>query len=305
MSMKLLLSEVKVMTGRNQEALDQLYATRSWLLQQETIDNTTYSTRFWLLQVGSHIVNAAVRLRNWKTAVNELRRLLCDVKADIASGSDTYSAADILNLKRSQAVIMLRLSRVLLQIGAVKDSSAYYERASQLCTAEPAIAQDCNVDSHLLLNQGLILMCTNQPQQYSQALDVFTTVMDAERGRAAKSDENIVELSGIALQTSSSPTVFCLFTNNEESVLASAVNNAAICALYIKQISRAISSFETLIVEDPGRNMTDPVIFNLCTLYDLSFAPDTSTTKKKVLQKVASRFGVDDPVLHWRSFRLT
>jgi hypothetical protein len=153
-------------------------------------------------------------------------------------------------------------------------------------------------------------MCSGQAQQYSQALDIFTTVMDAERGRVAGSssgkDVEAVELSGISLSPSSSfAPVFCLFTDSDESVLASAVNNAAICALYIKRIAQAIGALETLVVEDPARNMTDPVIFNLCTLYDLSFAPDTSTTKKKVLQKVATRFGVDDPVLHWRSFRLT
>jgi hypothetical protein len=112
-SMKLLILEVKVMTGRNQEALDQLYLIRS-LLRKET--DTHGSTRFWLLQVGSHIVNAAVRLRNWKTAVNELRRLLCDVKTEIASGSEVFSTADVLSLKRSQVVIMLRLSRILLQV---------------------------------------------------------------------------------------------------------------------------------------------------------------------------------------------
>jgi hypothetical protein len=116
-SMKLLISEVKVMTGRNQEALDQLYVTRSSLQAEVTgTHSSAYSTRFWLLQVGSHIVNAAVRLRNWKTAVNELRRLLCDVKAEIVSGNEAFSVTDVLSLKRSQVIIMLRLSRVLLQV---------------------------------------------------------------------------------------------------------------------------------------------------------------------------------------------
>jgi hypothetical protein len=128
--------------------------------------------------------------------------------------------------------------------------------------------------------------------------------MDSERGRKVKNTD-AVDLNSIAVGTSASSLVFSLLSSsNEESVLAAAVNNAAICALYIKQISQAINTLETLIVEDPTRHMTDPVIFNLCTLYDLSFAPDTSTAKKKVLQKVAARFGVDDPVLHWRSFRL-
>jgi hypothetical protein len=86
--------------------------------------------------------------------------------------------------------------------------------------------------------------------------------------------------------------------------LAAAVNNLSICCLYVKQIRTAIYRLELLIMENPARFLSDPVVFNLCTLYDLSYAPDASVMKKKVLQRVASEYGVDDPILHWRSFRL-
>jgi hypothetical protein len=86
--------------------------------------------------------------------------------------------------------------------------------------------------------------------------------------------------------------------------LAVAVNNLAICSLYVKQIRQAITRLEQLILQDPARYLIDPVVFNLCTLYDLSYAPETSATKKKLLQKVASEYHMDDPILHWRSFRL-
>ena len=127
--------------------------------------------------------------------------------------------------------------------------------------------------------------------------------MDVERSNRRPDMDSTLALS--APSEDSGEMVFSLFSAADESVLAAAVNNAAICALYVKQISRAISLFEALVVENPAVHMTDPVIFNLCTLYDLSFAPDVSTNKKKVLQRVAARFGVEDPVLHWRSFRLT
>ncbi len=127
--------------------------------------------------------------------------------------------------------------------------------------------------------------------------------MDVERSSRRPDMDSTLALS--APSDGSGEMVFSLFSAKDDSVLAAAVNNAAICALYVKQISRAISLFEALVVESPAVHMTDPVIFNLCTLYDLSFAPDVSTNKKKVLQRVAARFGVEDPVLHWRSFRLT
>lgn len=89
------------------------------------------------------------------------------------------------------------------------------------------------------------------------------------------------------------------------SNLAVAVNNLSICALCVKQIRTAISRLEQLVLLDPARHLTDPVVFNLCTLYDLSYAPEASATKKKVIQRVASEYHVDDPILHWRSFRLS
>ena len=57
-----------------------------------------------------------------------------------------------------------------------------------------------------------------------------------------------------------------------------------------------------LILEDPLKFMIDPVVFNLCTLYDLSFAPEMSMIKKKVLQKVSTMVHIED--INWRSFRI-
>jgi hypothetical protein len=69
-------------------------------------------------------------------------------------------------------------------------------------------------------------------------------------------------------------------------------------------VNQAVLKLENHILNDPTNNMKDPIVFNLCSLYDLSFSPDVSTNKKKVLQKVAGKFFVDDPLLHWKSFRL-
>ena len=95
-----------------------------------------------------------------------------------------------------------------------------------------------------------------------------------------------------------------LSIGKEECPRAAALNNMAVCALHLKKNLLAISKMEQLITDDPVRFMTDAVVFNLCTMYDLSFAPDISTSKKKALQKLAMRYGINDPVLHWRSFRL-
>lgn len=91
----------------------------------------------------------------------------------------------------------------------------------------------------------------------------------------------------------------------EESFLSMAVNNYAICAIYLRRVHEAVSQLELLIQQDPARHLSDPIVFNLCTLYDLTCAPDLSTNKKKVLTRLASIYNIDDPLLHSKSFRLT
>lgn len=88
----------------------------------------------------------------------------------------------------------------------------------------------------------------------------------------------------------------------EESTLAAAVNNYAICSLYLRRIHEAVAKMEDLIQDDPTQNLIDPIVFNLCTMYDLSCAPDISVEKKKALQEVANHYHIED--LHWKSFRL-
>jgi hypothetical protein len=160
--------------------------------------------------------------------------------------------------------------------------------------------------------------------QFEQALDLFGTVIDSE-GSASARDAGRTEaaaLAGLSNLHLSAPAsggtadraiaaALSLqsgdagdFFSPEGGNLAVAVNNLAICSLYVKQIRQAITRLEQLILQDPARYMIDPVVFNLCTLYDLSYAPETSATKKKLLQRVASEYHMDDPILHWRSFRL-
>jgi hypothetical protein len=88
----------------------------------------------------------------------------------------------------------------------------------------------------------------------------------------------------------------------EDSNLAAATNNFALCSLYLRRIHEAVLKIEELIQDDPSQNLIDPIVFNLCTMYDLSCAPDVSIEKKKALQEIARHYHIED--LHWKSFRL-
>lgn len=151
-------------------------------------------------------------------------------------------------------------------------------------------------------------------------MDLFATIIDTEGGMSAEGGAASLLATSLTSQqlqsvgagsceaaVVSALSVYDLHLRSQAdgSNLAVAVNNLSICALYVKEIRTAIARLEQLVLLDPARHLTDPVVFNLCTLYDLSYAPDASVTKKKVMQRVASEYHVDDPILHWRSFRLS
>lgn len=93
--------------------------------------------------------------------------------------------------------------------------------------------------------------------------------------------------------------------NTNESFFATAVNNFAIVSLHLKCIKEAVRYLEDLIKENPTLYLIDPIIFNLCTMYDLICAPAISTQKKKAIQIIANYYDIEDPILHWRCFRLS
>ncbi|KAL4235736.1 Trafficking protein particle complex subunit 12 [Mactra antiquata] len=49
----------------------------------------------------------------------------------------------------------------------------------------------------------------------------------------------------------------------------SAVNNMAVCCLYLGQLNDALKSLEALVHENPDKNLHEGILFNLCTLYEL------------------------------------
>lgn len=96
----------------------------------------------------------------------------------------------------------------------------------------------------------------------------------------------------------------CYANNANESILATAINNYAICSLHLKNIKEAVSVLEDLIKDNPTIYLIDPIVFNLCTMYDLIYASDISVQRKKTIQIIATYYDIEDPMLHWRCYRL-
>jgi tetratricopeptide (TPR) repeat protein len=71
-----------------------------------------------------------------------------------------------------------------------------------------------------------------------------------------------------------------------------AANNRAVCYLYSRNLTQAISSLEEFIRRDPQKTLDETLVFNLSTLYDLE--SENSGNKKKVIMMMINRFVGDD-----------
>jgi hypothetical protein len=244
----------------------------------------------------------------------------------------------------AKVVILCRISRTLIQIGALKSAGDYLDKAT-------TVFEKCQLDSdprravletHIEITKGLLCFSNDQVcfflclssisnlsrmLQFVDACDLFKSVIDSaintrasnfgsmssatgsfllgeDRDSEATEDEGQMKDASYVMSPDFSILAHrCAgVVEMEDSLLPIAVNNFAVCSLHLRKIKGAVSKMEELVQDDPPRHMIDPVIFNLCTMYDLSFGPNVSTEKKKTLQQIAEKYNIDD--LHWRSFRL-
>ena len=165
------------------------------------------------------------------------------------------------------------------------------------------------LENHFLLIEALLNFVENNIEE---AAALFLTVANSNYTKM-DSDEFSGKLEALKLSNGPSTTpsstsmkqmAIGLLKSESEDLFVSALNNFSIASLYLKKINVAITKLESLIYDNPALSLVDPVVFNVCTLYDLSYAPDISASKKRVLQRVATLYHIEDPILHWRSFRL-
>lgn len=300
LSLKLLVAEVKALMGRYEESMESIYCIQEMLRKhgESPSHHRILHSDFWYWRTRCAVVNAATRQRQWRIALSELFAMYNDI---------TILTGDPVSHHRPRFILLCRIFRAFLQIGDVSTARDIYEQLSKEGT-EVGEKLDSDLVDQIDLVHGLLLFSA---EQYSEAMKAFSGLIDRDTQKTKT--ESVSAFSFFDAPRSTEPDAVapegewsflsCLYVI-EESVLPVAVNNFAICALNLKQIKVAVARFEALVQEDPARYLNDAIVFNLCTLYDLTCAPDLGTNKKKVLSNIAGLFHVSDSV-NWKSFRLS
>ena len=299
-AMQLLMAEVLSLTGRGDEALTQLHLLKKWL----SSTSLNVNAPFWSWKSSGAIVNGCIRQRLWRNAISELTNMLDEVyKARSAASSQTnWNEKERAGVIKAEVILFCRLSRIMLQMGSIKSAVTYCERAQKALTSSGGLLDADETADHVELARGLTLFAQDR---FEPAISIFGAILSRDHGRQTSDTFDVLSAKSLQAESSTNPLIpFLAGIELEETLLSVAANNFAVAALHLRKMSTSVSKLESLICDDPVRYLTDPIVFNLCTLYELSCSLEVSTSKKKILQATAMNNRVEDPILNYRSLRL-
>jgi hypothetical protein len=119
LALQLLLIEARAMTGRGEEALQQLYALRKWLCDDLSEVNILENEEilWWKWRIQWSIINTLSKQRQWRQALFELQTILRDVQWKRSQLESPFVTSHcLMSLLSSEIIILCRLSRALLQV---------------------------------------------------------------------------------------------------------------------------------------------------------------------------------------------
>eukprot|EP00752_Nemacystus_decipiens_P007280 g6516.t1 len=242
----------------------------------------------WRRRVMLSLVNTFVGRGNWRLALallEDLGREQCSIGALAATRGAAESplpAAVVATEDALRVEALSRIGRVFLQFGSLQDAEVYFRRAEEAAAVEGAREDNPRV----LVNRGLLNFSKNE----------FVAAQENFRNAAALAAEE---------EPPDDTDDGWLWATLDQGagILDSALNNLSLAMVYSCDVMRGVETLEGLIRKDPRLYMLDVVIFNLCTLYDLSFDAVASARKKRTLQAVAQRFRLED--IDTASFRMS
>jgi len=287
------------------EILDDLYTLRSTLCNKSD-----------LFQLDVVLSNLLMQKEEWRLSLLTLDKMLeycqdavvawMEKIQTIEKNSVQSSASDMLT-KAIQIDIYSRQGKILLQAGCLPAAAMVFERAHSVYMSMNPEETGIDGVEYNLLNGSDFTLVQNVPTQIliNEGLLHFAHI---DYDLAEQKFKKAIELQRLKKRHSmdrSSRTLLISdgLIDSEGDLLVSCANNLALCALYTCRMREAVSILECLIRENPTEYLTECVVFNLCTMYELGYDNATSEKKKKILQSIATRFTLHD--IGFENFRLS
>jgi len=306
-------------------------------MRDRTVRTNYWNTRgmeVWTSTIDNAIVNACIRMKEWRLALHFLEELIggveegvnrevlwwCRQDNSVAGSLGEETRVQLKELITSAAYVEL-LSRqilVLLQSGAIKAAEIVQGdvrlHASKVEGIVLTGALSCihrefalvrQIPVRLMVNDGLILFAQSDyelaAQRFREAMKVQESVTSDNNNESSALNSMDVSSSPVypSWKDLDSPT---LGFDADSSLTVECINNLSLCLLYSGKMREAVREMESLIRKDPCEYLTEGMAFNLCTLYELGSDGEECTKRKKRLQRVAKRFFLHD--IGVESFRL-
>lgn len=309
---KLMLAEIELAAGNWESAIDTITALKLSLDDYVNGVNSDLEKTIsreeaviWRRRLCTSLASAFQGLGKWRPALAQLRSLDEDLRDAMSTNTVGSVSKKQSALRTARCEVLSRMGRLFLQLGDVHQASALFTKASAEATGALGIgfqnAQHKGMEAQILMNAGLLAFAKSD---YGAAATHFENAMKAASVTVASQVSAMERSSFTNVPYHACDPTDCSGVEEEgaASLLRAAVNNSAIAALYACDLPRALACLEGAVRRDPALYMRDTVVFNLCTLYDLSRDPAASTHCKKVLEALAQRYSLDD--LNKASLRL-
>eukprot|EP00970_Alexandrium_tamarense_P020823 scaffold15726_cov200-Alexandrium_tamarense.AAC.8 len=303
------------------KAIDVLFDMRDRAVRTDYWN--TQGMEVWRPTIDNALVNAFVRKREWRLALNSLENLLNGLEESVVREVEWWCRSNTvveaerslmkeLILSSASVELLSRQILILLQSGALaaahivqSDVNSHSTRVREITSSQSTTQTTLaflqkestlvrQVPIRQLVNEGLLLFaCAN----YSDATKCFRDALYKQKELGASSE---IRPSGCpSFKELASPT---LGFDADSSLTVESLNNLSLCLLYSGNMRLAVQELEGLVREDPTLYLTEGMAFNMCTLYELGSDGEECTRRKKILQRVAKRFFLHDVGVE--SFRL-
>jgi hypothetical protein len=264
------------------------------LIELDASDNRFSAAECRLDSLKSSITGDAQLETKWALILDLMSAHICILRQDTRKALKQLHS---LRMKFSDdaeilVIVLCHTIRLLIIMGCAQTCQTYCNELDVLLQRAPQW-KDSKIGHHISLTQGLVYFTL---AKYDTAIKIFDNILQTSEAHVQ------LNSAGTLLQGHNDEESDFFFQDWNMNLYATACVNYAVCCVHLRRINDGMTRLEKMIQINPSVFLTQHVIFNLCTIYDLSCAPELSENKKRALKSLAHDY---HQTLDWNVFRIS